>query len=103
MTDASSTASGSLKGLAIRGAIWTLLGFGTRQVLRLGFNLIVTRLLYPELFGLLSLVYTVVTGLTLFCDLGIAPAVVRDPRGDEAAFLNTAWTMQIVRGIGIAC
>lgn len=115
MPDASSTAAGlppgaidgapagSLKRLAIRGAVWTMLGFGARQVLRLGFNLVVTRLLYPELFGLIAVVYTAVTGLTLFCDLGIAPAVVRDPRGGVAAFLNTAWTMQIISGIGIAC
>jgi O-antigen/teichoic acid export membrane protein len=95
--------AGSLKRLAIRGAMWTTLGFGVSQFLRLGFNLIVTRLLYPELFGLLSLVYTIVTGLALFCDVGIAPAVVRDPRGDEPAFLNTAWTMRILRGIGIFC
>ena len=114
MPDASSTATstpsaeidgapeGSLKRLAIRGAIWTMFGFGAAQLLRLGFNLIVTRLLYPELFGLISLVFTIVMGLNLFCDLGIGPAVVRDPRGGEPAFLNTAWTMQIIRGIGIA-
>jgi O-antigen/teichoic acid export membrane protein len=91
-----------LKRLAMRGAIWTMLGFGTSQMLRLGFNLIVTRLLYPELFGLISIVFTVVTGLALFCDAGIEPGVIRDPRGGEPDFLNTAWTMQIVRGFGIA-
>jgi O-antigen/teichoic acid export membrane protein len=94
--------AGSLKRLAVRGAIWTVFGFGASQILRLGFNLIVTRLLYPELFGLIALVFTIVTGLAFFCDAGIGPAVVRDPHGDEPAFLNTAWTMQIVRGIGIA-
>ncbi len=98
---ASGETTGSLKRLAFRGAIWTMLGFGTSHVLRLGFNLIITRLLYPELFGLMSLVSTVVMGLTLLCDVGIAPAVVRDPRGGERVFLNTAWTMQIIRGIGI--
>src|SRR5580698_7571470 len=47
-----------LRRLAVRGAIWTILGFGFSQILRLGFNLIVTRMLYPELFGLLALVNT---------------------------------------------
>ena len=79
-----------------------MLGFGASQIIRLGFNLIVTRLLYPELFGLISIVFAIVTGLSLFCDAGIEPAVVRDPRGGEPDFLNTAWTMQIIRGFGIA-
>jgi O-antigen/teichoic acid export membrane protein len=94
---------GSLKRLAIHGTIWTAVSFGISQILRLGFNLVVTRLLYPELFGLMAVVYTLVNGLTLFCDLGIEPAVVRDPRGAEPAFLHTAWTLQIVRGLGLAC
>ena len=99
---AGSATAGSLRRLAIRGAIWTMFGFGASHCLRLGFNLIVTRLLYPELFGLISLVFTIVSGLAFFCDLGITPAVVRDPKGGEPAFLNTAWTMQIMRGIAIS-
>lgn len=94
--------TGSLRKLAIRGAMWTVFGFGGSQVLRLVFSLIVTRLLYPELFGLISLVYTIVSGLALFCDLGITATVIRDPRGDDPEFLNTAWTMQIIRGAGLA-
>jgi len=98
---AGETSPASLKRLAIRGAIWTMFGFGASHCLRLGFNLIVTRLLYPELFGLVSLVFTIVSGLAFFCDMGITPAVVRDPRGGERDFLNTAWTMQILRGLAI--
>ena len=78
-----------------------MLGFGASHCLRLGFNLVITRILYPELFGLISLVYTIVSGLTFFCDVGITPAAVRDPRGGDRDFLNTAWTMQIVRGLAI--
>jgi O-antigen/teichoic acid export membrane protein len=92
----------SLRRLAVRGTIWTILGFGFSQTLRLGFNLIVTRMLYPELFGLLALVNTFAAGLAQFCDVGIEPAVVRDPHGAEPDFLNTAWTLQILRGIVIA-
>ena len=83
---ASGEAPGSLKRLAVRGAIWTMFGFGANHVLRLGFNLIVTRLLYPDLFGLMSLVFTIVMGLTFFSDVGVAPAVIRDPRGDDRGF-----------------
>jgi O-antigen/teichoic acid export membrane protein len=92
----------SLRTLAVRGTLWTILGFGSSQVLRLAFNLVLARLLVPEFFGLMALVWTIATGVNLFFDLGVSPAVVRDPRGDTPEFLNTAWALQIVRGVGLA-
>ncbi len=89
----------SLKKLAVRGAIWTIFGYGASQMLRLCGNLILTRLLEPKLFGLMALVYLFITGLHLFSDLGIGTSVVQNKRGDDPAFLNTAWTLQVFRGI----
>ena len=89
----------SLKKLAIRGAIWTILNYGTAQVIRFGSNLILTRLLVPEYFGLITVVHTLRIGLELFSDLGIAQSIVNSKRGDEPAFLNTAWTLQAIRGL----
>ncbi|NJM87613.1 MAG: oligosaccharide flippase family protein [Hydrococcus sp. RU_2_2] len=91
----------SLKKLAIRGAIWTFVGYGLAQALRLGSNLILTRLLEPELFGLLALASTFLIGLNLFSDIGIGTSIVQNKRGDEPDFLNTAWMMQIIRGFGL--
>lgn len=91
----------SLKKLAIRGAIWTIIGFGGIQILRFGNNLILTRLLKPEYFGLMALVTTLRVGLELFSDIGIAQNIINSKRGDEPAFLNTAWTLQIIRGVVI--
>ncbi|NJM70257.1 MAG: oligosaccharide flippase family protein [Scytonema sp. RU_4_4] len=91
----------SLKKLAIRGAIWTILGFGGIQILRFGNNLILTRLLKPEYFGLMALVTTLRVGLELFSDVGIAQNIVNSKRGDEPAFLNTAWTIKVIRGVVI--
>jgi O-antigen/teichoic acid export membrane protein len=93
----------SIKKLAIRGAIWTIASYGTSQILRFGSNLILTRLLFPKLFGLMALVYVFITGLHLFSDIGIATSVVQNKRGDEPAFLNTAWTLQVIRGLGLWC
>lgn len=89
----------SLKKLAIHGAAWTLLSYGLSNVLRLVSNLILTRLLYPELFGLMALVQTVITGLNLFSDIGFGPNIVQNKRGDEPNFLNTAWTLQVIRSL----
>ncbi|MBD2485211.1 oligosaccharide flippase family protein [Planktothrix sp. FACHB-1365] len=88
----------SLSKQAIQGTIWTLFGYGGSQVLRFGGNLILTRLLVPELFGLMALVNTFIIGLNLFSDIGIRPSIIRSQRGDDPDFLNTAWTLQVFRG-----
>ena len=88
----------SIKALAIRGAAWTFAGYGMSMMLRLGSNLILTRLLLPEVYGLIALVYVFITGLNLFSDVGIGPSIIQNKRGDDPAFLNTAWTIQVVRG-----
>jgi len=97
----SSTDAPSVKKLAIRGATWTLIGYGTSQILRFGSNLILTHLLVPKLFGLMSLVNVLISGLHLFSDLGLNPAIIQNKRGDDPDFLNTAWTLQVLRGIVI--
>lgn len=91
----------SAKKLAIRGAIWTIISFGSIYVLRFGNNLILTRLLKPEFFGLMAFVNTLRMGLELFSDIGISQNIVNSKRGDEPTFLNTAWTLQVIRGIFI--
>lgn len=68
------------------------------QGFRLISNLILTRLLFPEAFGIMALVTVLLVGLTLFSDMGVGPAIMQSKRGDEADFLDTAWTIQILRG-----
>jgi O-antigen/teichoic acid export membrane protein len=81
-----------------RGAIWTVLGFGTGQVLRFVGNLILTRLLVPEYFGIMAVVNSLVLGVALFSDIGIQQNIVQSKDGEKPEFLNTAWTLQIIRG-----
>lgn len=92
-------AGDGLRARALRGTLVTFLGFGSQQFLRLLSNLILTRLLFPEAFGLMALVTIVLTGLQMLSDTGFQTAIVQSRRGDEPSFLNTAWTMQIARGI----
>lgn len=90
----------------MRGSVVTVAGFGGGQALRLAGNLILTRLLVPEAFGLMALVTVVVIGLKMFSDVGIMQSIMRSPRGDEPEFLNTAWTLDVIRGFiiwGLAC
>lgn len=94
-------AGGSLRSRMIRGSLWTVGGHGTSQVLRLGSNLIMTRLLFPEAFGIMALVNVVLQGLQMFSDVGIGPSIIQNKRGEDPAFLNTAWTIQVFRGIAL--
>lgn len=91
----------SLKKLAISGTVWTIAGYGVSQLLRLGGNLILTRLLFPQFFGLMGLITIFLMGLQLFSDIGINESIIQNKRGDEPNFLNTAWSLQVIRGIGL--
>lgn len=68
------------------------------QLLRLGSNLILTHLLFPEAFGVMALVNTIIVGLELISDLGIVPSLIQNEREDDD-FLDTAWTLAIGRGV----
>lgn len=87
-----------LKARTVRGTSLTVIAFGGTNVLRLAGNLILTRLLFPEAFGLMAIVQVFMSGIEMFSDVGIRSSVIRSDRGDAEAFLNTAWTMQILRG-----
>ncbi len=83
----------------LRGSAFVMAGYGTGQILRLASNLILTRLLFPEAFGLMALVVMVQVGLTLFTDIGIATSIAQSKRGDDPDFLDTAYSVKIIRGL----
>lgn len=85
----------------LRGGSWMVIGYGGNQALRLAANLILTRLLFPEAFGLMTLVNVILVGLQMFSDFGLVPAISQNPRGDDPDFLDTAWTIQVIRGGGL--
>lgn len=96
----------SLEKRALRGAMLAFAQHGGSQALRLLANLVVTRLLFAEAFGVMSLVQVLMHGLTMVSDIGIAQVVIRSERGDDKTFLDTIWTVQLVRGVAlwlIAC
>jgi O-antigen/teichoic acid export membrane protein len=88
----------SLRSRALVGSAWTTFGFGGQKFIQLCSNLVLTRLLFPEAFGLMALANVVLIGLSMFSDVGIKPSIVQHEKGDSIEFLNTAWTVQILRG-----
>lgn len=92
----------SLGKRSLHGAGWTLLQIGASYGLRLGSNLILTRLLAPDAFGLLGLAITMIVAISLLSELGITRSIIREPDGDQDGFLRTAWTIKILRNAGVA-
>ena len=80
---------------------WIAAQHAIQQVLRLGTNVVLARLLSPELLGTMLLINTFRTGGELLTDVGIGQSIVSDPKGSDPVFYNTAWTIQIIRGIAL--
>lgn len=89
----------SLAQRSINTALWTILGFGLTQFIRLSNNLLLTRFLAPEHFGVISIVTVYLIGLAMFSDLGIGTSIIQSDKSKDVKFLNTAWTLQVGRGV----
>ena len=89
----------SLKLRVLRAGIWSVASYGLGQAIRFGSNLLLTRLLVPKMFGVMAIANVVLIALALFSDLGLNANIVQSRRGSDPAFLNTAWVVQILRGV----
>jgi O-antigen/teichoic acid export membrane protein len=86
---------------AIKGTAYVVIFYGVSLVLRVASSIFLSRLFSPEYFGIMTLLTTVLVGLSLFSHIGLADSIIQNPRGEEPGFLNTAWTLQVLRGIGL--
>jgi O-antigen/teichoic acid export membrane protein len=88
--------------IAIRGGAWIIVGYVATQLLRTVATLVLARhFLGPEAFGVVGLVGVFLAGLSMFSELGLIANIVQHPRGDDPDFLNTAFSIQAGRGVGI--
>jgi O-antigen/teichoic acid export membrane protein len=90
---------GSLRKRMIHGFVWLFAGTAASQALRFGSSLILTRMLAPEAFGLVAAVTLFARLLQMMSDTGISASIIRHERANDPKFLNTAWTIQVVRGV----
>lgn len=91
----------NLKARVARGSLWVGAGSGADQGLRLVRNMILTRLLAPEAFGLMAIVLAVNTFFESFTEVGIDTAIVQNPRSEEHSYLNAAWWLSTGRAVGL--
>lgn len=88
----------SLRETIIHAGMWIVSGHFASQLIRLGGNLIMTRILVPEMFGVMAVANILIMGLQLCSYFGVQHNIIQSHRGDDRLFLNTAWTFQIMRG-----
>ena len=81
------------------GTAWTLVGMGTSHLLRFGKSLLLTRLLLPDVYGTMAIVWSVLFALGMLSDAGLQAAALRHKDANDSDFMNTIWTMKIFRGL----
>jgi len=89
----------SLKRRILAAGSWSLAGYALNYAIRFGSSLVMTRLLVPEMFGVMTVAMMVMTGLAMFSDLGLKQNIIQSRRGSDSSYLNTAWVIQIIRGL----
>jgi O-antigen/teichoic acid export membrane protein len=91
----------ALETRALKGTYFIVAFYGMGMGLRFVGSIVLTRLFAPELFGLMTLLTTIIVGLNLFSHIGFEDNIIQNPRGDEEPFINTTWTIQVLRGIAL--
>ncbi|HEY6926906.1 MAG TPA: oligosaccharide flippase family protein [Steroidobacteraceae bacterium] len=77
----------------------TTASFCAQAVLKLCASLILTRILRPEAYGIITILTSVLFAVEMLADLGVNLFVIRDPQAEEPRYLNTAWTIRLGRAL----
>jgi PST family polysaccharide transporter/lipopolysaccharide exporter len=94
--------SGDLATRTARSGVWLTVSNVSQRALELVALLVLARLLSPTAFGLIGIALLVLTGLERFSQLGFTTALIQRHEDDVDRYLDTAWTLQILRGILLA-
>ncbi|HEV2703096.1 MAG TPA: oligosaccharide flippase family protein [Steroidobacteraceae bacterium] len=77
----------------------SLVTFAGVAIARFGSSLILTRILVPEAYGIITILMSVSFTVSMLSDVGTFPAIVRAPKGDDPDYLNTVWTIRFMRAV----
>lgn len=79
--------------------VWTAGAIGASSAIKFGQNVVLSRLLMPEILGVMVVVNSVRLGVELLTDVGIEQNIVHHRDGLDRGFRDTAWTLQVLRGL----
>ena len=91
-----------LKAKVFRGGAWLGTGSVAEQVIRFGRSMLLTRLLAPEAFGVMSVIMAASTAIHMITDIGVKEALIQNPRGTEDHYMRAAWWLALGRAATLA-
>lgn len=73
--------------------------FGLGTLVRLGSSLILTRIVRPDAYGVITIMMSITFVIEMISDINVSVFIVRDQKAEEPRYLNTAWTIRLARSI----
>jgi len=92
-------AGNGLKGKVVRGSVWLGLANSLEQGLRLVRNMILARILAPDIFGVMAIVMAINIFFESFTEIGIKQAIIQSSQGERNSYLNSAWWVSVTRSV----
>ncbi len=84
----------------LRGDLFaTTFTFGLQAALRLLSSVVLTRVLRPEAYGIITIVLSVLYVIGNVLDTNVSLFIVRDQNAEQSRYLDTAWTMRLGRSV----
>jgi O-antigen/teichoic acid export membrane protein len=77
----------------------TTFSFAMQGGIRLVSSLVLTRVLLPEAYGIITVLVSVLYVIGNIADTNVTLFIVRDKNGEDPRYLNTAWTLRFVRAV----
>lgn len=90
----------SLTSKVVKSAGWVFAEKFVGRIFEVIKAIVLARLLTPEYFGLFGLVMLAIIVIDTFSQTGMKAALIQHD-GDTKKYLNTAWTVQVIRGLTI--
>ncbi len=89
-----------LKLINIKGDLFaTGFCFGLQTLIRLGSSLILTRIVRPDAYGVITIMMSITFVIEMISDINVSVFIVRDHKAEEPRYLNTAWTIRLARSV----
>jgi lipopolysaccharide exporter len=77
----------------------TAFTFSMQTLIRLVSSLVLTRVLVPEAYGIITILLSILYVINNIVDTNVTLFIVRDKNAEQPRYLNTAWTMRFIRSL----
>lgn len=77
----------------------TVFCFAGGAAIKLVSSVVLTRLLYPEAYGIIGMLAAVMFIVEMMSDIGVVGLLIRHVRGSDPDFIHTLWTIRLLRNL----